>query len=397
MSDPVRQAARTLVGARDEQVARVVALVDAMPVRGPADELIAPLRGRLRRLRPVRAPRFGRVLFAPLDAVIVPAASWRSGTATVPRNALSPIEAIVRRRLGAEVTAIDAAIAGPDLARVEALLWAAAASAIRASAELAPPSAWVDAGLADAVFRPLAGAIAAVLAAVAETPIGPGLTETDLQHAFANARPAGAAAYAMVGAVLLARLPHASAAILDAMASLAGDDPMLTRTCGDLAVDAVLGQIETAINAEIGSAPLSEAAREAERAALLLEGIGRNAGSRRRERLEAAREVLDAACQTRFADDLAGTLMGSLGSALLSGGPVSDRAPTLETLARDLRQFETAARRLGGSVLYDALLRDAAEQVRALPNAAPLSFARRVRLAEIFAGPEEALRLFDLR
>ena len=69
--------ARTLNAARDEQLARVVAVVDALPARGAADTLIAPLRPRLATLRPTRPLNLTRLLFTPLDPLIVPSAEWR--------------------------------------------------------------------------------------------------------------------------------------------------------------------------------------------------------------------------------------------------------------------------------------------------------------------------------
>jgi hypothetical protein len=397
MADAVSETAQMLVRARDEQVKQTVALVDAMQARGPADALIAPLRDRLRRLRPARVPRFGRVLFTPVDPVIVASESWRCGAGTVPRTALAPIEAIVRRHLGAEATAIEAALSDVDddaIARIEARLWPAAAAVMHAAAGSVAPADWAEAGLEESAFQPICLAIAAVLALATDIDSWAGsscgtsaLTGAHLRRAFIATRPAGAMACAMLGAVLLTRLPHASAAVLDAIASLAGESPALARSCSELAVNAVFGQIETSTSAQIGSAPIADATREVRTATLLLAGMREGAGWRRRMRLRASRGDLDAACRSRFADDLAHALMEPLAG--------SD-APALEARARDLRQFETAARELGGAAQYDALLRGAAERVRNLPETAPVTLADRVRLAEILAGSEEALRLFGL-
>src|ERR1700682_2240745 len=84
----IREVARSLAVARDEQILQVVAMVDAMPNRGAADQLIAPLRGRLALLRPPRPLRFARLLFLPLDPLIVPAGRWRPEQNTIPRNAI---------------------------------------------------------------------------------------------------------------------------------------------------------------------------------------------------------------------------------------------------------------------------------------------------------------------
>ncbi len=97
----IREVARGLAAARDAQIMQVLAMVDAMPHRGAADQLIAPLRTRLARLRPPRPLRFARLLFLPLDPLIVPAARWRAEQPTIPRTVIpflaTTIEASLRR------------------------------------------------------------------------------------------------------------------------------------------------------------------------------------------------------------------------------------------------------------------------------------------------------------
>ena len=50
----IRSLNRHLVSAQDVKILKVVAMVDALPARGDADSLIAPLRPRLAQLRPRR-------------------------------------------------------------------------------------------------------------------------------------------------------------------------------------------------------------------------------------------------------------------------------------------------------------------------------------------------------
>ena len=92
----VRELQRRLVRAHEAQIKRVVAMVDALPERGAADELIAPLRPRLAQLRPARPLRFCRLLFLPADPLIVPAPQWRPTSLTIPRTALDPLAVSVR-------------------------------------------------------------------------------------------------------------------------------------------------------------------------------------------------------------------------------------------------------------------------------------------------------------
>ena len=110
----------------------------------------------------------------------------------------------------------------------------------------------------------------------------------------------------------------------------------------------------------------------------------------RRERLETARAALDARSRERFAETLTHLLAEPTGEA----ADAVSLAPALEASARDLRRFETAARQLGGATSYDQALRRAAEEVFALPQSVALTRVERLRLAEILAGPEQALRLF---
>jgi len=63
---------RHLVSAQDAKILKVVAMVDALPVRGEADNLIEPLRARLAQLRLIRPLGMGHLLFMPLDPVLVP-------------------------------------------------------------------------------------------------------------------------------------------------------------------------------------------------------------------------------------------------------------------------------------------------------------------------------------
>ncbi len=404
MADTVRQVANTLAAARDEQVAQIVALVDAMQARGAADALIAPLRARLLRLRPARRLRFGRVLFTPLDPVIVAAVSWQERTSTLPRTALEPIEQIVRAGLGFRMSTLEAAIAGtpdgnpPAVARIGEMLWKPASEVLRLAADSPPPPAWTGAGLPPALFHPIRSAITAVLAVASEIeawcerdPERLPPTAAELEHVLAAALPDGPGACGMLGAVLLTKLPQASADILLALTALGKSNASSAPIPAQHAVDAALGQMDSAVGAEVGAAPLPDAAEAVERAVLLLDGLGRNAGPLRRERLDAVRGALDARSRDRFATTLAHWLTVPTQPSPGEGAPL---ALTLEASARDLRRFEMAARQLGAAASYDQALRQAAEQVFSMPDSVALTQVDRLRLAEILAGPEHALGLF---
>ena len=58
-------------GASDEQLLQVVGLIDTLDRRGPVDQLLAPVRGRLALLRPPRPITLGRVLILPFEDLLV--------------------------------------------------------------------------------------------------------------------------------------------------------------------------------------------------------------------------------------------------------------------------------------------------------------------------------------
>lgn len=156
-----------LVGAHDRQILKVVAMVDKLPVRGDADQFIAPLRQRLAALRPARPVNFTRLLFMPLDPVIVAPANWKRDALAVPRSALLPLSNQVRAALGADTAALDLRIApltsgqGAELRAIGAVLWPRAVAVLSASQ---PPEDWAAAtGLQSADYRAIADHVTAAL------------------------------------------------------------------------------------------------------------------------------------------------------------------------------------------------------------------------------------------
>jgi hypothetical protein len=91
---------RELLVADNEQIARVLAIVDNLAVRGEADNLIAPLRGRLAKLRPRRKLSLPRLLFMPLNPLLVDGPSWSAGSPPIPRTAILPLARQVQEGLG---------------------------------------------------------------------------------------------------------------------------------------------------------------------------------------------------------------------------------------------------------------------------------------------------------
>lgn len=386
---------RGLLKARDEQIGRVVAMVDGMPDRGEADALIAPLRARLAQLRPHRPLHFARLLFRPLDPLIVPAASWRRGRIGLPRSTLAPLAAQCRALLVEAADPVDDLIEGCEandlgaVRRAGAILWPLAASSL---ANAVPNAAWPGAtGLGP---QDHADAVRLVVAVLREA--------NEIERLVAGAlegRPPGVADFRpLIGraaraddprvlsgllAVLLARLPKSDRlfAIIGEIAA-DGADP-----AAGVAVDQALGfmldNVDTAIIADLALGP---AAEELCRVASLLEGVERlGCGPRATRRMRSAALRLDLAdaCRSRFAAELHTAVL--LPTAGLEGSFDDAAQDAVEASARGLRQFQEASRALAGEAM-EATLLQAAEALRA--GLGPL--VDRMRVVEILFGPDRA-------
>lgn len=405
--DPaIRALSQELIEASGAQILRVVATVDAMVSRGAADQLVAPLRQRLIALRPPRPLRFVRLLFHPLDPLIVPAARWRFGQHSVPRTALAPMADHVRQTMGATATAMEAAIAGHTdaeaelIARLGRSLWPVAAAIL---AEPAMPAGWDATQLGVPVYRPLADVIATLLgqataldALCVETANGllpPGAEAIDLiLTRVATAHPA---ALPMAIALLLARLPQAAAQVARSSVGPAG---AVMAAALDQAAGLLLRQLEEAdgIEVRIATGSLAESGGAVKGIATLLRLLDSgNAQPRRRDTLRAVRDRLDAGCKVRFAAALEDDLLMPLRH--LGASPGSATISALETAARGLRVLETEARTVGSGATYDLLLGTAAAAIENGATREVLTLADRLRLVEILAGTDAALAVLCLR
>ena len=128
----------------DRKLLQTVALIDRLPKRGVVDDLLAPVRPRLQRLRPPRPLNLRRLLTFPLEELLVPAAAWRPGSQRLSRDLLAEVQQTVISGLDpALVREIDKRIAGQTMRDKAVILacgerlWPAAAE-VRAAA--LPPS-----------------------------------------------------------------------------------------------------------------------------------------------------------------------------------------------------------------------------------------------------------------
>ena len=401
--DPSVQALTATVSeASDPAIIRIVGIVDAMMKRGDVDQLIAPLRPQLKKLRPPRPLRFRRLIFTPLDPLIVPGSRWLAGQDTIPRVVVTPIADHIHRLMGTEVQAIEAEIAGksnPDtdlIARLGRSLWPKAAR-ILAAAKM--PDTWATTRLNEAAYHALANIIAALLAQAAlldtvcaETADGllpprPDVIARMLGQTMAASPPA----LPMLIALLLTRLPQATALILP---KYLGPEAGAICAALDQAADRLLRQLAQKDGTEVrvAAGTLADAGAEVTRIVTLLDQLRAGiVSNRRRDQMQSIRERLDASCKARFTAGLQDevlTPMHDLGSR-----PAAGVVPAIETAARGLRILEMAARTVGSGAVYDRLLAEAAQAVKADVMRDKLTLVDRVRLVEILQGPDAALAM----
>jgi len=401
----IRSLTRAIADAEDPRVKRIVAMVDAMINRGPADQLIAPLRPRLAMLRPPHPLRFTRLMFHPLGRLIVPPTSWRPNQPAIPRTALIPMAEHVRQALGADATAIEAEIVGHTtadtlvIARIGRSLWPAAA---RVLANTAMPESWDATELGRAVYQPLAGIVSALLAEApaldtlcAETATGllpptAGIVAAILSRV-AKTSPA---ALPIMITLLLDRLPQVAGLLPQARE---GHEAAAIQAAMEVAADLLLGQLEQPAGiaeTRIAAGTLADAGAVVGRIASLLAHLENpNTKTRRRDRLRAVRRRLDAGCKARFVAALQDDLLTPLQhprNPLTAADVIA-----LEAAARGLRVLETEARVVGSGPTYDLLLRKAVEAIRDSVMRDRLALVDQLRLVEILSGPDVALAMLD--
>jgi hypothetical protein len=408
---------RAIASAGDAQAAQVVALIDALDDRTAFDGLLDPLRPRLARLRPSRPLRFTRLLFMPLDPVIVSAPDWRVGMLAVPRNALRPLAASAHALLGDRAAEIDKMIEGGTLndteivARAGTILWPAASGAL---AQATMSADWAAAGLPGALHGPLAHDVAAVLdqasaihAITAEVAAGLPQDDAAVETVLAAMALSGPDPWGLALAVMLERLPEPGLVLQQAIGWTSRRGEPQLRATVDRVVGTLLGRLEARSGAADLVGDIAEAGPRVKHLAKLIDGLSTDAMPKAlQQRLEAARQRLDGNCRARFADSLTNEFLMPLqalrqppqdqvSGRQKSGQPTANVAAVarLEVTARNLRSLEAEARQVNGAGMYDDLLRQTALVVRNMAPNAGLALDEKVRLVEILAGSDEALVL----
>jgi hypothetical protein len=373
--------------------------VDGLADRGEADELIAPLRHRLGALQLARPLRFSRLLFYPLDPLIMPPTTWRLTDPALPRSVVTPMTLIVEAAMGPKMATIRESIRDRTTDDAEligalgATFWPEAASILRVAQV---PDGWDQTGLSPRVFQDLAARAAALLR---QAPVLDSLviaTANGLLPPDRNAVDAmlcavmqeRADALPLLVLILLSRLSQAAAVLYDLSAG--GSLPGL-RAAMESATDLLLRRLADG-QSIVAHKPLAEFSAAVRQVAELLAELDQDQASRgRREQIRELRQRLDRDCQRQFDQGLAQAFLIPLRA---SAGPAAQVDLTgLEAVARGLRVLEAEGRAIGGAAPYQKKMAGAAEAVRQLPETAAIDLAGRVRLVEILEGADAALAL----
>lgn len=233
----VRALGADLLQADDAKILRVTSMLDNTPATSVTEAIMDPLRPRLAVLRPSRPLRFTRLLFLPVDPLIVPARTWRAGDPSVSRGIMVALSATVHAGLGDLALELDRMLTGRNtdefdiVERAGDRLWPAAA-AFLAETPTPPPLKWEHTGLPIAVYPAIAKSFAIVLDRASrfhqllrDVDVGALDPDENAVRDLPEHPPEGGA---MVVRLILESIPH-SAPILRRMVTMS-QDPMEQRT-----------------------------------------------------------------------------------------------------------------------------------------------------------------------
>ena len=405
----LREVRREVAQAADAQILQVVRMIDALPDRGATDAVLDRVRPRLRAMQPARPLRFARLLFMPLDPLIVAPKDWRPGKAFLPRSALMVLARAVRMLIEASgqracLDHVDRLIEGADTSQTAVIrqaggaLWPNAAIALRtigadpAAAVLEACTAeWSSEGLLRSELQPTAASLAPILTqALAlhdHDHSGAPLSDQALLGMLRHAQAAGARACGMMLSLLTIRVPHAAPSLLAAAQNLPGLRPL-----SEAAAETVLDWVEGATSAQPQTICESAIVELIRQTALLDALTALPCSGTRKKRVAEMRAHLVNGCVSRFETSFQERLAAPLKQIPQDPAARDAALDTLEGTARTLRRFEVEARRLGGTPKFDGLVRQAGEAIR---QANDVSDMDRARLLELMAGPDAALKFLQ--
>ena len=398
---------REIGDADDEKIGKIIAYVDRVGDAEVNRSLLDALRGRVGSLAPARPLRLSRLLFVPLDPLIVSPGLWRPGSLRIPRTALAPLFALVARQFGADLAAIDAMVEGQTcsadatVAQAGAELWPRAAAILRTAD---PPPEWGQTSLPESVFRSVAQSIAVVLqravalgrlARAAKRDQADGYADI-VGSIVANVGMETAENAAMVVQLVLLNAPKAIVHVRRFVSATANTSESITlHRALSLGIEQSLSYIEQEADCvrKVASGSIPDATAQVRLVAQVLNAIEADASATlHRRRIRNLREQMDRASQACFDNGIREQLATPL-AALTQPVSVPEQN-RMEVSARELRALDGAARDFVKSPSYEEHLLHTAATVRSALDAGTITLPRACRLLEILSGPEAAVALY---
>ena len=398
--------------ASNEQLVRVVGLIDSLDRRGAVDQLLAPVRQRLALLRPPRPITLGRVMILPFEDLLVAGGEAWPGRLCFSRAHLAWLVEQVTSELPADLTgrlramaAEHSMIAGEVVRAIGAELWPAAA----ATAEARLVQGHIDPAVRQqlAAVTPLMALgpqLVPVIWRLPARPMGP-LGRSGLGPFLDAVRLATTLGEAAVQSVLELLLTRAASPLVVL-------EPLRTAelSMSHRAREAMLAQL---VHRRI--ADMSEAASRL--AAAHTAGRRPDAGSllrlvgdldvleskwfvpaEQRVRLGEIRSTVSAFIGGGIESVVQEEILGPL-EALAQGGTLSDEGVEhLEETARHTRRLSVAGAKLGLAATADALLGrflPACQEAVRAGRAGRRALLDQIRVVEILFGSDAAARLYD--
>ena len=394
----LRELRQEISKASDRQLARLVPVLDSLPQRSLANTLLDGARPRLRELRPPRRMTLIRLLFLPLDPLIVNPGEWKPGLGLLPRSALSPLAEALRQAEPASWAQWQARLDQENhwnatlLREVGASLWPAAAALPRKL-----PPGWGETELPPHVFPELAELCAtpwqhapALMRLRLAGADGP--PETLARPAFRQIATQGSQ---VTGLCLRVLLPHSAkparlVALVTAMSAALAP-------AAELALDDYLRAVDPGLDGtELGSI----AARAASFASLLddLDHSVTRDQPHRAQLLRALRSSAAERCAELVRTELPLRLTAPLEALLADPAPRDASVEALEISAAALRGLADAGRRLHSSIAAERLLEPSIALLTLLAGRLTQEgpgFTRTdaLRLVQILSSPTAAARL----
>jgi hypothetical protein len=385
MQTLTKELRKSLISAPDTKIAKVVRMVDALALRGPADDLIKPLRITFAHAMPARPLRFSRLLFLPLDRMIVQPSKYRLGQGQVPRTSIAPIARAVNAAMsGAE--RIEEMIADQNvdndavIAEAGPMLWNEAGKII---AEMITCPEWDrETSLPDPTWREIRTTFSGAMF-IAERIWGddpPGLrTELDVLELLRDVEENMRSAMPAILSLLLS-LNHSTSLVLAAAARHSN----VTNAMSNAAVAQAVEEISNTAVAKIGRGILQDAPAEASRIETFLRAVERRGHISRDQVKRARRETA-----TQCADRLDRAVVEEFSPAMMSGVFTDQDVAKVESIARSIRDLELSGRTLSADPRFEASM---ITTWALLANSDNRNFeaADRARVAEIIFGPDRA-------